>query len=526
MRWLTEKRRWLPIYLALAAAWAAAYLIAAALLGDRGFPLDDAWIHQTYARNLALTGRLEFTPGQASAGSTAPLWTLLLAVGYLLRLPYDWWAWGMGVLCLALAGRLAHRVTARLFPDKRWIAPAVGLLCVSEWHLVWASVSGMETILYVVLSIALIDRLPPIFTGANGLKNARYPIIRTWAVIGLLGGLLVLTRPEGIVLVGLVALWGGWLVIRGCWTLRHAGHAAGAALVPLALLMAPYLLLNLHLSDRLWPNTLYAKQAEYAAQLAVPFLLRLARVAVPPLTGFQLLLVPGLLMGIWLTIRRGLSPSSLPSLPRFSSCPILLFYSVAHLLLYALRLPVTYQHGRYLVPVIPTIILYGVPGSLHWLRGRHPTFWRRVIGRSWLLATGILVLVFLVVGARAYAKDVQIIQSEMVTVARWLLEHTEPDEWIAAHDIGAIGYFAHRPILDLAGLVSPEVVPLIATEGELTEFILASPARYLVTAPGWPYEYVTRRPRVRFLYSTGSHWTWAEGLNNCAVYRLPASDRP
>ena len=90
MRWLTEERRWLPIYLALAAGWAAAYLIAVALLGDSGFPLDDAWIHQTYARSLALTGRLEFTPGQASAGSTAPLWTLLLAVGYLLRLPYNW----------------------------------------------------------------------------------------------------------------------------------------------------------------------------------------------------------------------------------------------------------------------------------------------------------------------------------------------------------------------------------------------------------------------------------------------------
>ncbi len=526
MRWLTEERRWLPIYLALAAGWAAAYLIAVALLGDSGFPLDDAWIHQTYARSLALTGRFEFTPGQASAGSTAPLWTLVLAVGYLFRLPYDWWAWGMGVVCLALTGWLAHRVSARLFPDERWIAPVVGFLCVGEWHLVWASVSGMETILYVALSLALVDRLPPIFTGADVPRDCVHPVVRTWAVIGLLGGLLVLTRPEGIILVGLVVLWGGWLVIRGCWTLRHALRAAGAALVPLTLLMTPYVLLNLQLSGRLWPNTLYAKQAEYAAQLAVPFLLRLARVVLPPFTGFQLLLVPGLLVSIWKISRRCLSPSSLPSIPCFPGHLILLLYSAAHLLLYALRLPVTYQHGRYLFPIIPAIILYGVPGSLHWLRRRHPTFWRRVIGRSWLLATGILTLAFLAVGARAYAKDVQIIQSEMVTVAQWLFEHTEPDEWIAAHDIGAIGYFAHRPILDLAGLVSPEVVPVIAAESELAEFILASPARYLVTAPGWPYEFVTRHPRVRFLYSTGSHWTRAEGLNNCSVYRLPSSDRP
>jgi len=31
------------------------------------------------------------------------------------------------------------------------------------------------------------------------------------------------------------------------------------------------------------------------------------------------------------------------------------------------------------------------------------------------------------------------------------------DDLIAAHDIGAIGYFAPRPILDLAGLISPDV---------------------------------------------------------------------
>ena len=36
--------------------------------GFTGFPLDDAWIHQTYARNLAEEGQLAFVPGLASAG--------------------------------------------------------------------------------------------------------------------------------------------------------------------------------------------------------------------------------------------------------------------------------------------------------------------------------------------------------------------------------------------------------------------------------------------------------------------------
>ncbi len=55
---------------ALAAASVAAYARAA---GGAGFPLDDAWIHQVYARNLALHGQWAFVLGQPSAGSTSPL---------------------------------------------------------------------------------------------------------------------------------------------------------------------------------------------------------------------------------------------------------------------------------------------------------------------------------------------------------------------------------------------------------------------------------------------------------------------
>ena len=83
------------------------YLVLPTLSRQMGFPLDDAWIHQTYARNLWQTGRWEYVPGVVSAGSTAPLWTILLAVGYALRLPYLLWAYllgGLSLFFLALGG--------------------------------------------------------------------------------------------------------------------------------------------------------------------------------------------------------------------------------------------------------------------------------------------------------------------------------------------------------------------------------------------------------------------------------------
>src|SRR5512139_1211356 len=70
---------------------AAIYLFASSLIYHPGFPLDDSWIHQTYARNLALHGQWAFRPNMPSAGSTAPLWSALLAIGYWLGLaPYIW----------------------------------------------------------------------------------------------------------------------------------------------------------------------------------------------------------------------------------------------------------------------------------------------------------------------------------------------------------------------------------------------------------------------------------------------------
>jgi hypothetical protein len=296
--------------------------------------------------------------------------------------------------------------------------------------------------------------------------------------------------------------------------------AAGTALAPFLLLLVPYLVFNWRSSGRIWPNTFYAKQTEYAAQLAWPIWTRLWRVLLPPLTGPQLLLVPGIALALGGVARKGLRgrlDAWLGWLP--------VAFAMLHLLLYALRLPVSYQHGRYLMPAIPFLIVGGLGGLLPRLALQHPSMLARIIGRSWIAAGVVLSVSFLVIGARAYQRDVTVIDNEMVDVARWLSEHTEPDDLVAAHDIGAIGYYAERPILDLAGLISPEVIPMLADPAALAEYVLSSEARYLVTAPGWPYKTLTERSDVMLAYSAESAETVAAGLNPSAVYRLPVSER-
>ena len=162
--------RALPLWLALAGLAAGAYLGAAALgYGVAGFPLDDAWIHQTYARNLAATGQWAFVPGQISAGSTSPLWSLLLGLGYWIGFPYQAWSYALGILALALTGWTVARLGTALFPAEPWVGPLAGLLCVWEWHLVWAAVSGMETIWFIWLSVLLVEYQ------TSSVKRQTYP---------------------------------------------------------------------------------------------------------------------------------------------------------------------------------------------------------------------------------------------------------------------------------------------------------------------------------------------------------------
>jgi hypothetical protein len=91
---------------------------------------------------------------------------------------------------------------------------------------------------------------------------------------------------------------------------------------------------------------------------------------------------------------------------------------------------------------------------------------------------------------------------------------------IAAHDIGAIGYFAERPLLDLAGLISPEVIELLSDEALLSAYVLDSSADYLVTAPGWTYPTLTGSPHAELVFETNYLPTEEQGFNNMAVYRL------
>lgn len=506
------KRHWLVVVVAVTAV--LLYLAGAEYYSRLGFPLDDSWIHQTYARNLANSGRWAYVPGVSSSGSTAPLWTLLLALGYLLRLPYLWWAYLLGTACLVWltwAGMALWRALWPAAAERDWLA---GLVLVLTWPLVWAAVSGMETLLFIALGLTIVL----LYVRERPGREAR---------LGLLCGLLILVRPDGLLLFLLVGAGLVWRWFRErkdtkvLTTNRGLVGFLGATLLPLV----PYFSFNLAVSGEVWPNTFYAKQAEYAVLLTRPLLTRFVSLLYLSLGGppegwrgimaAHLLLLPGVVVAAWQAVHADLNQRSL-----LRTLPLL--WAGGHVFLYAWRLPVTYQHGRYLWAALPVWILFGLAGWRFLLgRTRDWGVTGRVVRPVASLSFASLLVIFLLLGAQAYATDVGFIEGEMVYTARWLEANTPADAVIASHDIGAIGYFAQRPLLDLAGLISPEVVPYLSDEAALADYVLSQPAEYLVAAPGWPYKTLTNRPDVHMLFNTRYAWTRLQGLNNMAVFALP-----
>jgi hypothetical protein len=503
---------WLVAGVALLAVFL--YVLMASTTGRTGLPLDDSWIHQTYARNLAANGRWEFVPGSVSAGSTAPLWSLLLALGYMAGAPYLLWTYSLGWLLLLWTAWAAMALWRCLWPDYERTAWLPGLVIVLSWPLIWAAASGMETLLFTALAMSLI------FFYTRQANEGRWKA----APLGLLSGLLIVARPDGLGLFLLIAL--GLFLAGGSW--RERLSRGGVFLLAAALPLLPYFSLNLLAGGHLWPGTLYAKQAEYALLWTQALPLRFSRLLYFSLggpdsgwrgmTGARLLLLPGLLISFYFSMRSDFVKRRL-----FFLLPLL--WAVGHIFLYSWRLPVTYQHGRYLLPVVPIIILYGLAGWM-WLfrrldkmagEGSRPAFILKSVAR---LTFATLLLFFLFLGMRVYAQDVAFINGEMVAVAEWLQKNTGPDDLIAAHDIGAIGYFSNRPLLDLAGLISPEVIPLLPDQDAVAEFAKGSDADYLVTAPGWPYSALNNDPLAQIVYSTDFLWTIDQGLNNMTVYAL------
>jgi hypothetical protein len=420
----------------------AGLVLAAALMWPiRAYLIDDTFIHLQYARHLAAGLGLVFNRGERVYGCTSPLWVTLLADGMLFGLD--------GLRVAKIAGAIATLVSVGLFLQLMrrtlhdpWVrAIATVAWAGHAWMIRW-SVSGMETALAVALTLA------GFVAFTEGRMWGSRPV-RT----GALWSLAALTRPEaGLLLL----LWGAFLLIDT--DTRDGLRRLLAGTVPPVVIYGGWLLFAHFYFGTLWPQTLAAKTVGGGSLVArSEDVTRLAELVLSTDGTLTVLLALALLAG-----GRALWPSR-PSAQRF-----LPWCWLAGVPLLYLARGVTVL-SRYLLPLLPVLAWLAWRALERWWIGENASPARLRAARLAMAAVGVAVLTQ---NAVIYHSRV-VPQVESFTPAleqsllhwgTWFHDHTVSEAVIAAPDIGAIGYASDRRVVDLAGLVTPEMVPFLMRE--------------------------------------------------------------
>ena len=136
----------------------------------------------------------------------------------------------------------------------------------------------------------------------------------------------------------------------------------------------------------------------------------------------------------------------------------------------------SFQEGRYSIHLLPLAVVVLAAGF-----ARPLARWRTPLV-LWLA----LALWTLFPAAERYAWGVQNIEAMQVRIGRWVDANTRPRARLAVNDIGAIAWVSRREIVDLMGLVTPEILPY-RREGEdgVIRFIGETCPDYVIIFPTW-----------------------------------------
>ncbi len=439
-------------------ALVALHLSAPAYLLDQGFPLDDAWIHAVYARELSASGLLAYNPGVPATGETSPLWAVVLAIVHAATpggAATVAWSKLAGFLLHAASATVAAVALYRASGGAAWLWPAIGgALAAAHPDLVAASVSGMEVPLANCL-IAL-----SLLAAVSDRRIA----------FGVLGAAAYLARPEAAIpVVALSVFW-----IRERRTTAFWLAASGTAGVLLAAVSLA--LRNLMVSGLPLPATFYAK-----ANLSSPFHVIWQRRGFVDLMGELTLFSSPILLGIvaalsvLFLLRRAEAPANRAAAA--ASVAGLAFCVVS----FALVPPVdanAFYHQRYVLPaLLPlTVALPTLCHALVWrLRGASAPAATLLV----CTAAAVLMVRDMPLRAQRLSNDARNIDDVQVRLGL-ALASAEPGEraWIV--DAGAARFFGRAFVVDLMGLNTFELL----TPGAQA-YMDEHPPTYLDVFPGW-----------------------------------------
>lgn len=418
----------------------AGALAVFALLAVRLAPFvpDDSYISYRYAANLAGGAGLRFNPADAPLeGYSNFLWIVLLAGAAGLGLDLTVAGTLLGGLCGALTVALLWALLRRRGHSGWNLAVPVGLLAVAGPQLLYA-VSGMETPSFALLLLALIlaaTRLLARPAAARGL------------LLGAVGSLAALTRPEGVVALPVVVACLAAFEWRAAPERRRAVRRA---LVVAALFFvatqAAYHLWRVAYFDAFWPTPFLAKGAPGAGIVDTwlanlqQFFVRQTHYYTPAGYYYAALALPAVVAAVWAWRRGQRRPVEWTAL-------------ILALVLAAVYLNfVDWMPGmRYFAPLLGLLLLPFALLGPAW-RGADKG-WATAGGDIPYLLLGATLALFSLSSLASLRLDGGRLQANtaasLVPLGQWLRQTMPPDAVLAISDVGATPYYAGLHTIDI-----------------------------------------------------------------------------
>lgn len=390
---------------------------------------DDAFISFRYARNLVAGQGLVFNPGEKVEGYSNFAWVLAAAAALRVGVDPATMARILGLLGGVAGLVFSWRLARRLWPHGGgWNLTAPFFLALTP-ILPRHAVSGLETTCFAGLLAAACC----LAAARPGAAN------RTVVVVLLL--LLSLLRPEGVAFALIILVWRGWT--------RRDQAGSRWWLDGLIFLMAfgLYFVWRWIYFGLPFPNTFYFKLTGGRPAVidgmhySLDFLRESGGPAIVGL-GLALLLADRRPRVLWLIIALVVVQTG-----------VAVFAGGDWM-----------HHYRFYAPVLPLLAAAMGAGAACLIAQAASG------GRRWRLGQLILAValaaVMVQVGKteRAVARLVMpAVQEEGYLyqsyrrVGLWLKNNTQPQAVVAVSDVGAVGYFSERRILDMFGLVDPHI---------------------------------------------------------------------
>ncbi|MBN1475472.1 hypothetical protein JXA47_01840 [Candidatus Sumerlaeota bacterium] len=435
---------WRSPWFAAGLALGLCLVALATALPLRDLPVDDKFIVAVYARNIAEHGEWAFNLGEPLNASTSTLNTLLGAAAGLLGLPIPAALWWISLAATAIAIFLLIGLTLPMPSGTLWLRClwVSALIAASPFI---AGTYGLESSLFILAMVII------------GLAVDR----GQWSLAFIAAGLICLVRGEGVLIAALLFPV-AWIARR-----RIPLPVALWTLVP----TVPWALFSWWQFGTALPSTLAAKRLQGSSGMFpgdITELLGHLLMDISPALGITL---AGLAIMALAQVRRW--P---PSVYLFA-----LFALIAGALLWLWQIPAT------------SYFWYGVPFLVValWISGEGIAAMPTLLGpRSGLVVALALIAVipWLESGQATWLQsgyEPKRIEATLYREAgQWVDAHAEPGASVAVTEIGQNGWHMRRRLIDLAGLISPEISVAIHRDLDLTGWIrLEEPDLILLRLP-------------------------------------------